>query len=82
LRSYELIRSFASSATLYTLVDAPFALVFLVIMVAIGGTMVAAACQLIDKLVTPGREIMTIITGDLATALCNRRNCCLRWRKL
>ena len=41
LRSYELIRSFASSATLYTLVDAPFALVFLVIMVAIGGTMVA-----------------------------------------
>jgi DAK2 domain fusion protein YloV len=37
-------------------------------LVAIGGTMVAAACQLIDKLVTPGREIMTIITGDLATA--------------
>ena len=36
-------------------------------LVAIGGTMVAAACQLIDKLVTPGREIMTIITGDLAT---------------
>jgi ATP-binding cassette subfamily C protein LapB len=41
LRSYEMIRSFASSATLYTLVDTPFALVFLVIMVAIGGGMVA-----------------------------------------
>ncbi len=37
-------------------------------LVAIGGTMVAASCSLLDKLVTPGREIMTIITGDLATA--------------
>jgi DAK2 domain fusion protein YloV len=36
-------------------------------LVAIGGTMVAASCSLLDKLVTPGREIMTIITGDLAT---------------
>ena len=41
LRSYEMIRSFSSSAALYTLVDTPFALVFLVIMVAIGGGMVA-----------------------------------------
>jgi DAK2 domain fusion protein YloV len=37
-------------------------------LVAIGGTMVAASCALLDKLVTPGRELMTIITGDLATA--------------
>ena len=37
-------------------------------LVAIGGTMVAASCSLLDKLVTPDREIMTIITGDLATA--------------
>jgi uncharacterized protein len=37
-------------------------------LVAIGGTMVAASCSLLDKLVTPGRELMTIITGDLATA--------------
>ena len=37
-------------------------------LVAICGTMVAASCSLLDKLVTPGRELMTIITGDLATA--------------
>jgi len=37
-------------------------------LVAIGDTMVAASCSLLDKLVTPDREIMTIITGDLATA--------------
>ena len=37
-------------------------------LVAIGGTMVAAACALLDKLITPGRELMTMITGDLATA--------------
>jgi len=37
-------------------------------LVAIGGTMVSASCSLLDKLVTPGRELMTIITGDLATA--------------
>ena len=37
-------------------------------LVAMGGTMVAASCSLLDKLVTPGRELMTIITGDLATA--------------
>ena len=37
-------------------------------LVAIGGTMVTASCSLLDKLVTPGRELMTIITGDLATA--------------
>ena len=41
LRSYEMIRSFVSSIALYTLVDAPFALVFLAIMVMIGGGMVA-----------------------------------------
>ena len=37
-------------------------------LVAIGDTMVAAACALVDKLITPGRELMTMITGDLATA--------------
>lgn len=41
LRSYEMIRSFVSSLALYTLVDAPFALVFLAIMVVIGGGVVA-----------------------------------------
>ncbi len=41
LRSYEMIRSFVSSMALYTLVDAPFAGVFLAIMVLIGGGMVA-----------------------------------------
>lgn len=41
LRSYEMIRSFVSSISLYTLVDAPFALVFLAVIVMIGGGMVA-----------------------------------------
>ena len=41
LRSYEMIRSFVSSMALYTLVDAPFAVVFLAVMVLIGGGMVA-----------------------------------------
>lgn len=41
LRSYEMIRSFISSLALYTLVDAPFAVVFLAVMVMIGGSMVA-----------------------------------------
>ena len=36
--------------------------------VAVGGTMVAAASQLLDALITPGRELLTMITGDLATA--------------
>ena len=36
--------------------------------VAVGGTMVAAASQLLDALITPGRELLTMITGDLATS--------------
>jgi dihydroxyacetone kinase-like predicted kinase len=36
--------------------------------VAVGGTMVAATTQLLDTLITPGRELLTMITGDLATA--------------
>jgi len=36
--------------------------------VAVGGTMVAAASQLLETLITPGRELLTMITGDLATA--------------
>ena len=36
--------------------------------VAVGGTMVAATTQLLDALITPGRELLTMITGDLATA--------------
>jgi len=35
--------------------------------VAVGGTMVAATTQLLDTLITPGRELLTMITGDLAT---------------
>ena len=42
LRSYELIRSFASSATLYLAVDAPFALGFLVVIFFLAGPAVAA----------------------------------------
>ncbi len=36
--------------------------------VAVGGTMVAATTQLLDTLITPGRELLTMITGDLATS--------------
>ena len=41
LRSYELIRSFASSVTLYLIVDAPFALFFLVVILMLAGPEVA-----------------------------------------
>jgi ATP-binding cassette subfamily C protein LapB len=42
LRSYEMIRSFASSVTLYLLVDTPFAFIFLAIIYLLGGPLVAA----------------------------------------
>jgi ATP-binding cassette, subfamily C, bacterial LapB len=42
LRSYELIRGFAYSATTYLLIDTPFALVFLILIFMIGGPVVAA----------------------------------------
>ena len=42
LRSYESIRSFGMSATLYVLVDLPFALLFLSIIYLVGGPAVAA----------------------------------------
>lgn len=42
LRSYEMIRSFASSVTLYLLVDTPFALLFLGMIYLLGGPLVAA----------------------------------------
>lgn len=42
LRSYETIRAFASSATLYVAVDAPFALLFLGVIWMLAGTHVAA----------------------------------------
>ena len=41
IRSYEAIRSFVSAATLYVLIDAPFGLVFLLIIMAIAGPLVA-----------------------------------------
>jgi ATP-binding cassette subfamily C protein LapB len=41
LRSYEMIRSFASSATLYLVVDTPFALLFLGVIVMLAGPEVA-----------------------------------------
>lgn len=42
LRSYETIRGFASSATLYVAVDAPFALLFLAVIWMLAGVQVAA----------------------------------------
>lgn len=42
LRSYEMVRSFASSATLYLAVDTPFALVFLVVIALLAGLKMAA----------------------------------------
>ncbi len=42
LRSYEMIRSFAMSVTLYILVDLPFAFLFLAIITAIAGLSVAS----------------------------------------
>ncbi len=42
LRSYETIRAFASSATLYLAVDAPFALLFVLVIGLIGGGLLAA----------------------------------------
>lgn len=42
LRSYETIRGFASSATLYLAVDAPFALLFLCVIWMLAGVQVAA----------------------------------------
>lgn len=41
LRSYEQIRSFAASASLYVLVDAPFAILFILIIVMLAGPAVA-----------------------------------------
>lgn len=41
VRSYESIRSFASSATLYVAIDAPFGFLFLVVIMAIAGPLVA-----------------------------------------
>ena len=43
IRSYETIRAFASSATLYVAIDAPFALLFLLVIMAIAGPLVALA---------------------------------------
>lgn len=42
LRSYETIRRFATSATLYLLVDAPFALLFLAVIALLAGLTMAA----------------------------------------
>ena len=42
LRSYETIRAFTSSATLYLLVDTPFALLFLAVIALLAGVSVAA----------------------------------------
>lgn len=42
LRSYEMIRRFASSATLYLVVDTPFALIFLAVMALLAGVKMAA----------------------------------------
>lgn len=42
LRSYEMIRSFAYSATTYLLIDTPFALIFLGLIFVLGGPWVAA----------------------------------------
>jgi dihydroxyacetone kinase-like predicted kinase len=36
--------------------------------VAIGNSVVAASTALLEHLITPGRELLTVITGDLATA--------------
>jgi len=41
VRSYESIRAFASSATLYVAIDAPFGLLFLLVIMAIAGPIVA-----------------------------------------
>ncbi len=41
LRSYEMIRRFASSATLYLVVDTPFALIFLVVIALLAGVQMA-----------------------------------------
>ena len=42
LRSYEMIRGFAYSATTYLLIDTPFALIFLTLILLIGGPLLAA----------------------------------------
>ncbi len=42
LRSYEMIRRFASSATLYLVVDTPFALIFLAVIALLAGVQMAA----------------------------------------
>lgn len=42
LRSYEMIRRFASSATLYLVVDTPFALIFLAVIALLAGVKMAA----------------------------------------
>jgi len=41
IRSYETIRAFASSATLYVAIDAPFGILFLLVIMAIAGPIVA-----------------------------------------
>jgi ATP-binding cassette subfamily C protein LapB len=57
IRSYETIRAFASSATLYTLIDAPFGVLFLLIIMAIAGPVVA--------LVALGFFVLALCTGLL-----------------
>lgn len=41
VRSYEVIRAFASSATLYMIIDAPFAILFVLVIMGIAGPLVA-----------------------------------------
>ena len=55
IRGYEAIRSFVSSATMYVLIDAPFGLFFLLIIMAIAGPAVA--------LVSLAFFVLAIVTG-------------------
>lgn len=55
LRSYETIRAFLSSATLYLLVDAPFALLFLGVIAIIAGPAVA--------LIPAGFFVLALVVG-------------------
>ena len=57
VRSYEAIRGFASTATLYVTIDAPFGLVFLLVIMAIAGPSVA--------FVALGFFILSIVVGLL-----------------
>ncbi|MET0334096.1 MAG: ATP-binding cassette domain-containing protein [Rhizobacter sp.] len=76
LRSYESIRAFATAATLYAVVDAPFALLFLAVMWMLAGpelVAVPAVCFVLALLVGGMYRARIAAHAGTATAAGNRK---------